>query len=143
MSTERIIVQRSVAEEFRAGLTEAMKTFHCESNPSLVLIDSSLVAKNRELVSNAVSHGANIVAGRFDDEEHGSAGMRPVILEKVTSSMDIYDTESFGPTVCLYVVDTEDEAIGLANDTEYGLTASVYTENLSRGLRVAKQLESG
>ena len=57
--------------------------------------------------------------------------------------MDLYSAESFGPTVSLMVVDTEEDAVALANDTEYGLTSAVFTDNLFRGLRVAKQIESG
>lgn len=143
MSTERIIVQRSIAEKFRAGIKEAMNEMYHESTTSPVLVNTSQVEKNKRLVVDAVSQGAKILVGDVEREEPCAAGMRPVILEAVTPGMDIYNTESFGPTVSLYVVDTEDEAIRLANDTDYGLTASVYTENLGRGLRVAKQLEAG
>jgi acyl-CoA reductase-like NAD-dependent aldehyde dehydrogenase len=57
--------------------------------------------------------------------------------------MDLYYNESFGPTVSLFVVDNEEEAIRVANDTEYGLTSAVFTKNLFRGLRVADQIQSG
>lgn len=57
--------------------------------------------------------------------------------------MDLYYTESFGPTVALFTFKTEDEAIAVANDTEYGLSSAIFTENLAAGLRVAKQIETG
>jgi len=57
--------------------------------------------------------------------------------------MDLYRTESFGPTVSFIVVDTEEEALRIANDTEYGLSAAVFTEDLRTGLRFAKEIESG
>ncbi|EEQ86571.2 NAD-dependent aldehyde dehydrogenase [Blastomyces dermatitidis ER-3] len=143
MSTERIIVQRSVIDEFRNHLRETMATSN--SNPPPVLVSAAPVIKNRNLVSNAVSKGGNILVGDniSTEETPNNTRMHPIILEGITPDMDIYHTESFGPTVSLYVVDTEQEAIQLANDTEYGLSAAVYTENLGRGLRVAKQLESG
>ncbi|KAL2377679.1 hypothetical protein RJZ90_006556 [Blastomyces dermatitidis] len=143
MSTERIIVQRSVIDEFRNHLRETMATSN--SNPPPVLVSAAPVIKNRNLVSNAVSKGGNILVGDniSTEETPNNTRMDPIILEGITPDMDIYHTESFGPTVSLYVVDTEQEAIQLANDTEYGLSAAVYTENLGRGLRVAKQLESG
>ncbi|KAF4624216.1 hypothetical protein G7Y89_g13956 [Cudoniella acicularis] len=72
-----------------------------------------------------------------------AASMRPVVLGEVTKSMDIYYTESFGSLVSLFEVETEVEAIKLANDTEYGLTASVYTNSLAREMRVAKKIQSG
>jgi len=66
-----------------------------------------------------------------------------VVVEKVTKDMDLYNTESFGPTVSLYTVASDDAAIELANDTDYGLSAAVYTEDLRRGLRIAKKIKSG
>ncbi|PGH09279.1 hypothetical protein GX51_00721 [Blastomyces parvus] len=143
MSTERIIVQRSVVDEFRNHLRKAMAAN--DSDPPPVLVNAAPVMKNKNLVSDAVSKGGNILVGNntSTEETPNNTRMHPIILEDITPDMDIYHTESFGPTVSLYVVDTEQEAIQLANDTEYGLSAAVYTENLGRGLRVAKQLESG
>ncbi|EEP76954.1 conserved hypothetical protein [Uncinocarpus reesii 1704] len=143
MSTERIIVQRAVAEKFRSILVETMENMYHHEVPSPVLINAAPVAKNKKLVSDALSRGAGIVHGDPHREESSDTRMKPVILENVTPDMDIHATESFGPTVALFVVDTEDEAIELANDTEYGLTSAVFTTSLGRGLRVAKQIESG
>ncbi|EEH34723.2 succinate-semialdehyde dehydrogenase [Paracoccidioides lutzii Pb01] len=142
MATERIIVQRPIFDDFRNYLREAMAVSNFQS--AQILVNSAGVTKNRNLVSNAVAKGANIVLGdEISSEEIPNTRMRSVILENITPDMDIYKTESFGPTVSLFVVDTDEEAIQLANDTEYGLTASVFTENLGRGLRIARQLESG
>lgn len=125
---------------------------HNDSTPPPILVCSSQVDKNKQLINDAVSKGANILAGKFENNNNNDndnkkeevvASMRPVILEDVTREMEIYHTESFGPSVSLFVVDTEDEAIQLANDTDYGLSASVYTESLNRGLRVAREIESG
>jgi acyl-CoA reductase-like NAD-dependent aldehyde dehydrogenase len=69
--------------------------------------------------------------------------MRLVALDNVNPEMDIYSMESFGPMVSLFTVDSEDEAIKIANDTEYGLSAAVFTKDLAVGLRVAKQIETG
>jgi acyl-CoA reductase-like NAD-dependent aldehyde dehydrogenase len=57
--------------------------------------------------------------------------------------MEIYQTESFGPTVSLIEIDSEEEAMRIANDTEYGLSSSVFTEDLRRGLRFAREIETG
>ncbi|WEW58889.1 hypothetical protein PRK78_004357 [Emydomyces testavorans] len=143
MSTERIIVQRAVAEKFRASLMETMKNMHHDDVPPPVLISAAPVAKNKKLISDALSKGACIVHGNPHREESSDTRMKPVIIENVSPNMDIHSTESFGPTASLFVVDTEEEAIELTNDTEYGLTAAVFTSNLGRGLRVAKQIESG
>ncbi len=143
MSTERIVVQRGIADQFRQKIAENAEKLFGKDAPALVLVNAAAVTKNKKLVSDAVSRGANVLFGDANANESVSTCMRPVIVDGVTKEMDLYATESFGPTVSLIVVDTEDEAIAVANDTEYGLTAAVYTQNLFRGLRVAKQVESG
>jgi acyl-CoA reductase-like NAD-dependent aldehyde dehydrogenase len=143
MSTERIVVQRAVADQFRQALTRAAETEFGSSVDAPFLVSSTPVEKVRKLVSDAVSKGASVLFGDADARESAAASYRPLIVENVTKEMDLYATESFGPTVSLYVVDTEEEAVALANDTEYGLTSAVFTEDLRRGLRVAKQIESG
>lgn len=143
MSTERIVVQRGIADQFRQKIAENAEKLFGKDAPALGLVNAAAVTKNKKLVSDAVSRGANVLFGDANANESVSTCMRPVIVDGVTKEMDLYATESFGPTVSLIVVDTEDEAIAVANDTEYGLTAAIYTQNLFRGLRVAKQIESG
>lgn len=143
MSTERIVVQRNIADQFKQKLAETTEKLFGKDAPALVLVNSAAVTKNKKLVSDAVSRGANVLFGDADATESSNTSMRPIIVDGVQKEMDMYATESFGPTVSLMVVDTEEEAITLANDTEYGLTSAVFTNNLFRGLRVAKQIESG
>ena len=143
MATERIIVQRSIADEFRKVLAETAEKVFGKETPAPVLVVSAAVEKNKKLVNDALSKGANVIFGDANGTEPCKNSMRPVIVDNVTNKMDIYSTESFGPTVSLIAVDSEDDAIALANDTEYGLSAAVFTDNLFRGLRVAKQIESG
>jgi len=69
--------------------------------------------------------------------------MRPIVLEGITKDMDLYYTESFGPSVSLLTFSTEEEALEIANDTEYGLASAIFTRDLFTGLRMAKQLEAG
>jgi acyl-CoA reductase-like NAD-dependent aldehyde dehydrogenase len=143
MSTERIVVQRSIADEFRSMLADASEKVFGKHVPAPVLVATAAVNKNKALVSDALSKGADLVFGNVNASEESSNRMRPVIVGNVTKDMELYSTESFGPTVSLMVVDTEEDAVTLANDTEYGLTSAVFTDNLFRGLRVAKQIESG
>ncbi|PYI36445.1 vanillin dehydrogenase [Aspergillus indologenus CBS 114.80] len=143
MSTERIVVQRSVADRFKQLVAEASEKVFGKHVPPLGLVNSAAVKKNKGLVEDALSKGANLVYGQAQGIDSNSNSMRPVIVGDVTKNMDLYATESFGPTVSLLVVDTEADAVALANDTEYGLTSAVFTSNLFRGLRVAKQIEAG
>lgn len=143
MSTERIVVQRGIADAFRQKLAETAEKLFGTEAPALVLVNSAAVAKNKRLVADAVSRGAKLLFGDAHASESVDTGMRPIIVDGVTKEMDMYGTESFGPTVSLIVVDSEDDAVSVANDTEYGLTSAVFTNNLFRGLRLAKQIESG
>ena len=143
MATERVIVHSSIAAEFSERFKTATTTFFGGDNPAPVLVTSAGVKKNHKLVADALEKGAKVVAGDINAKESSETRMRPIIVEGVKKDMDLYYGESFGPTVSLFVVESEAEAIELANDTEYGLSCAVFTENLSAGFRVAKQIESG
>ncbi|KAF6844187.1 aldehyde dehydrogenase [Colletotrichum musicola] len=143
MSTERIIVHKNVKEMFEAKFAAAVDKIFPSKSDSPVLINQVAVEKNKKLLKDAVSKGAAVVAGNVDIEEASKTRMRPVIIKNVNTDMNIYKTESFGPTVSLFEVETEEDALRIANDTEYGLTSAVFTEDLRRGLRFAKEIESG
>ncbi len=143
MSTERILVHSSIAEKFRDALKVAMDKIYGKESPAPILVNAPPVQKNKKLVEQALSKGAKILTGDLDAKEHSDTRMRPIVVDKVSKDMDIYQTESFGPTVSLIVVESEEEAIEIANDTDYGLSSAVFTEDLTAGLRVAKQIETG
>lgn len=141
MSTERVIVHKAVAEDFKKRLIATVGQIFANDAPAPVLIADAAVEKNTKLVKDATSKGASVLFG--ETEANKGTRMRPIILDKVTKDMDIYYTESFGPTVSLFEVEDEEGAIELANDTEYGLTSAVFTEDLRRALRFAKGIETG
>ncbi|CAK4002996.1 Vanillin dehydrogenase [Lecanosticta acicola] len=142
MSTERILVNAKVADQFRQVLAATIDQVFPDKN-GLVLIDKAPVLQNSRLLQDAVRKGAKASYGDIDDKRDLGTAMRPVILEGVQNGMDLYYTESFGPTVSLFVVQDDEEAIKIANDTDYGLASAVFTENLQRGLRIARQIETG
>lgn len=141
MSTEKILVHKNIQQEFESKLKEKVKTMFGHRG---TLVNKAGVDRNRALVGNAVSKGAEILYGTLQ-QDHGETGthMSPIVLSGVNSEMDIYRTESFGPTVSLTTISSEDEAVAIANDTEYGLSSAVFTEDLRRALRLAKRIESG
>ncbi|KEF62893.1 NAD-dependent aldehyde dehydrogenase [Exophiala aquamarina CBS 119918] len=144
MSTERIIVHATIAEEFQQVLRASVDhLFSDGTTPPPQLISQIPVEKNNKLLADAVSKGAKILYGDVNHDAISKTAMRPVVVGGVTLQMEIYQTESFGPTVALYIVSSDDEAIKLANDTDYGLSSAVFTEDLRRGLRIARRLESG
>ncbi|KAI1392765.1 aldehyde dehydrogenase [Hypoxylon trugodes] len=143
MSTERIIVHKNISEAFREKLVATIGHVFPSNGDALVLINANSVEKNKKLLKDAVGKGAQLLHGDVDAEESSRTRLRPIVVNKVTPEMDLYKQESFGPSVSLIEVETEEEALQLANDTEYGLTSSVFTENLRTGLRFARGIESG
>ena len=143
MSTERIIVHSTIRSDFSAAFKDAVSAHFGPKTSAPILITPAGVKKSHTLISQAVEKGANLLYGDTNVKESTDTRMRPIVVEGVTKDMDLFYQESFGPSVSLYVVESEEEAIALANDTEYGLSAAVFTEDLARGLRVAKQIESG
>lgn len=143
MSTERIIVHKNIKAAFHEKFTAAVQQLLPGNQNAPVLINAVAVTKNRKLMADAVSKGASVLYGDLDARENNDTSLRPIILDGVTKDMDIYKTESFGPTVSLFEVESEEDAISIANDTEYGLSSAVFTEDLRRGLRFARAIESG
>jgi len=150
MATERILVHKIVKAEFIEAFKSAAEGIFGGDKPAPVLVQSANVDKNKRLISQAVGAGAKVVHGDHEQEEShpqtkeaSKTRMRPVIVDGVNKDMDLYHTESFGPTVSVIEIESEEEAIAIANDTDYGLSGAIFTENLARGIRVAKQIESG
>ncbi|WP_434670986.1 aldehyde dehydrogenase (plasmid) [Klebsiella sp. B345] len=141
MSTERVIVAESVADELVKKLT--LKTLALKAggqNTILGMLESSGAAQRiQSLVENARDLGAVLPVGCSVE----GACMQPCIVENVTPEMQLYAEESFGPVVTVQRVSSDEEAVRIANDSEYGLTAAVYSQDVSRALRVARQLKSG
>ncbi|KAH8820770.1 Aldehyde/histidinol dehydrogenase [Xylogone sp. PMI_703] len=143
MSTERIVVHRDVAEAFVTEFKKTVNQIYGPSGPAPILVSSIGASKTKKLISDAVRKGATVILGDIEAKESLDTYMRPTILSGIKKDMDLYYEESFGPTVSVFVVDSEDEALELANDTEYGLVGAVFTENLATGLRIAQKYETG
>lgn len=143
MSTERIIVDQSIADEFVAKLAERAAKLPA-GNPREQVVLGSLVhegaaEKMDALIGHATSMGAKVVAG---GSRQGTI-VEATLLDHVSHEMRIYHEESFGPVKSIIRVRSEEEAIRVANDTEYGLSAAVFTQDIQRGLRVAERIETG
>ncbi|EWG36432.1 hypothetical protein FVEG_00468 [Fusarium verticillioides 7600] len=143
MSTERILVHKNVKDEFEKKLSATIEQVFSSKADAPILVASAPVEKNKALIRDAISKGASLVHGNPDVEESSKTRMRPIVVRDVTTEMDIYKSESFGPTVSLMAIETEEEAIKIANDTEYGLSSAVFTSDLQRGLRIAREIETG
>ena len=146
MSTERILVHSSIAEAFKAEFRAATEMVFGEgATKGLPVVTSTSATKNRALVADALSKGASLLGGEDGSKQTSDVPhyMRPTVLTNVKDGMNIYKQESFGPSVSVYTYETEEEAIALANNTEYGLSAGVFSQDLGKAFRVAEALESG
>ena len=143
----RFLVQSSVYEAFSGKLREAVGKMRVGDGLAGVteqgpLIDSKAVEKIEEHIADAVSKGAKVVLG---GKRHALGGtfFQPTILSGVTPQMLVAREETFGPVAPLFKFDTEAEAIAMANDTEFGLAAYLYTRDLARSWRVSEAIEYG
>ncbi len=144
MSTERIIVVDAIAEEFIERFrAKAMTLTAGDPNegkaPLGAVISRKAVTHFLQLVEDAVAHGAVQLTGSA-----GEGLLVPaIVVDKVTPAMRLFRDESFGPVVAVIRARDEAHAIELANDTQYGLSAAVFTRDVMRGMKVARQIKSG
>ena len=144
MGVKRIIVQEGIYEEFKAKLVEETSKIKMgnpmdKSTQLGTLISEKAAIQVEETVNNAVKAGAEILIGGKRD----GAFYEATVIDKVTPDMDLVVNETFGPLAPLIKVKTVDEAIKIANATEYGLQSGVFTENYRNALRCANEIEAG
>jgi succinate-semialdehyde dehydrogenase/glutarate-semialdehyde dehydrogenase len=146
-AANRFIVHSSVAAEFSRRIAEKVGALRIgrgtEEGVGIgPLIDDKAVDKADALVQDAVGRGATLVAGGHRVDGPGSF-YEPTVVTSVPFDSEILREEIFGPVVSVVEFDDEDEAVRLANDTEYGLVSYVFTENLARGQRMIQKLDTG
>ncbi len=145
MSVEKILVQESIMQEFlerfkdrasRLKVGDPTKELDHIIGP---LINDRQVIKVKSQIDDAVAKGGKIVLGGKVEGRY----VEPTIITDVTSDMTLYQDETFGPVVSVIPFSTDEEAIAIANDTEYGLSSGVITKDEYRGLEIAQKLETG
>jgi benzaldehyde dehydrogenase (NAD) len=144
MSTERIIVVEAIADVFAAKFAakaQSMATGDPREGktPLGAVVDQKTVNHVNALIDDALAKGAKALSGGKAE----SVLMPATVVDGVTNAMNLYADESFGPIVAIIRARDEADAIALANDNQYGLSASVFTKDVARGLRVARQIHSG
>lgn len=144
MGVKRVIVDNSIADEFAEKLVKQTSKLKIgnpldESTDVGPLIHESAAIMVEEAVNNAIKDGAEVLCGARRD----GTFYKPTVLDNVTSDMDLVVNETFGPIAPIIRVNSVDEAIKEANNTDYGLNAGVYTESFRNGLRCANEIEVG
>lgn len=144
MSTERIIVVDAVADAFAEKFQAKVATMAVGDpregkTPLGAVVDTKTVAHVQSLIADALASGATQLNGGNAD----GVLMPAHVIDGVTPDMKLFRDESFGPVVGIIRARDEAHAIDLANDTDYGLSASVFTRDTARGLKVARRIQSG
>ena len=148
VSIERIYVEARVAEAFTSAFARRVASLVAGSAFDYstdvgTLTSAAQLERVRAHVDDAVAKGATVLAGGRHRPDLGPFFYEPTVLTGVTDTMLCATNETFGPVVAITVVDSEAQAIGLANASAYGLNASVFTGSVRRGRRVAQALEAG
>ena len=146
MATERVIVHSSVADRFITAFKECTNKTYGPNSRTPMFVTAAGATKTKSLVKSALANGAQVILGDREESEElnwTSTTMNPIILSNVQKGTDLFEKESFGPAVAVYTFETEEDALKIANDTEYGLSGAVYTQDLAAGLRIAKGYETG
>ena len=144
MSTERIVVDHKIADEFVKRLSTKAASLPLRDpalGPTVLgsIVDEHSALRIIELIADAVNKGARVAAGG----KCTGTLMEATVIDHVTPAMRLYAEESFGPVVTVIRVDGDDEALRVANDTEFGLSACVFSEDFARAWNLARRVESG
>jgi acyl-CoA reductase-like NAD-dependent aldehyde dehydrogenase len=148
VSLERIYVHTERYDEFQTAFVEAARSVRLGASLDY-LPEMGSLASERQLqtvtshVADAVAKGATLLCGGKPRPDIGPLFFEPTVLAGVTSEMRVFAEETFGPVVSLYRCDTHAEAIRLANETDYGLSASVWGSDAERAVEVARQIRAG
>ena len=148
ISFERMYVQRGIYQRFVDAFVRRTEVLHL--GPALdysddvgSLVNQAQLDKTLAHVQDAIAHGATVLAGGSARPDIGPYFFEPTILTGVTPAMQCYREETFGPVVSIYPVETAEEAVAAANDSQYGLNASVWTRNLAAGRALAQRIQCG
>jgi acyl-CoA reductase-like NAD-dependent aldehyde dehydrogenase len=148
LSVERCYVHRGLYDKFLAACVEKTKKLRVGHGKDRET-DIGPMIHERQLqivethIADAIARGARVLTGGTRIPELGKNFYRPTVLADVTHEMRIMREETFGPVLPLMPFDTDDEAVRLANDSEYGLSASIWTRDSNRGERLARRIDAG
>jgi len=143
MSTERVIVQKEVSQELIEAVKAVAKTLRLGNEATShvpPLASKDFIPKILSMIQDAKDRGGEIICGDLKSE---GAQIKPHIVLGVEPGWPIWDQESFGPVFGIKVVDTEEEAIRLANESDYSLTGAIWTKDLGKAMRLGRQMRTG
>lgn len=148
ISKERLLVHEAIADEFTERFVAKVGTMRLGAdlaygNDMGSLVSAAQLEKVHAHVEDARSKGAVVLTGGRARPDIGPYFYEPTVLTGITKDMHLRDDETFGPVVSIYRVASDDEAVALANDTDYGLNAAIFTRDVGRGRALAARIEAG
>jgi acyl-CoA reductase-like NAD-dependent aldehyde dehydrogenase len=148
MSFERMYIHESIYDTFVSEFVKRTKEITMGKGETHDVEMGSLISENHlkkvlDLVKDAEQKGAKVLTGAKVRADLGPLFFEPTILENVPKDATLYHEETFGPVVSLFKFKTDEEAIQLANDSQYGLNSSVWSRDVSKAIKIAEQIETG
>ena len=144
MATDRILVHADIAPAFINALKAALASQSDPNTPPPTLVNQASKARVEKLISSALESGAKLLHTPVENtQQETGVRMPPVILDGVREDMSVWQEENFASLASCMVVSSDDEAIRIANSRSYGLSASVFTEDLRKGFAMARKIQSG
>lgn len=142
MSTDRLIIHADIEAEFLKVLKQTLEASAAEGGPLPLVVSSDSAKRLQSLVADAQAKGASVLSGG-PAPTGKAAHFIPTVLGGLSIEMEVSKEENFGPLMGYVTVKSEEEAIRIANSSDYGLSASIFTEDLRKGFALAKKLETG
>lgn len=148
MATDRIILHSRIAPAFIEAMKDALKPGDNQSALPPTLVNAASKARVEGVVRDALESGAHLIHGSFDNETEKTSPVTSIrmpllILGGVKQDMEVWQEENFASVASCMIVDSDEEAIRIANSGGYGLSAAVFTEDLRKGLAIARKIQSG
>ena len=145
---ERLYIQDGIYDRFVEALVNRVKVMKISSSMDLDVDMGSLISQEQfdkvnQMVTDAVSKGVTVLAGGRPRPDLGPYFFEPTLLTDITPDMDVFAEEVFGPVLCIYRFKDMDQAIQAANDSTYGLNASIWTRNTHLGQQIARKIQTG
>lgn len=143
MATDRILIQSTIAPKFLEELKAQLSAMASGSQPLPNVVNMASKLRLDKLLTDAIDKGAEVFFGSDGKKLPPGTAFIPTVIGGAKKDAELWEEEAFGPMAAYTVFETEEEAVEIANNQQYGLSAAVFTQDLRRGFRIARQLESG